>query len=215
MRLTATDYAQHIMLEMRRPRSSPPIPTIPTRYVSHLAQRLPRVTNKPPFRAMGETLQLDEEFAGAIFTYALTEMGKRGHQFSLSNVVSVFHEQTGIPLTAESVSGLYIDNWALCPMRVAAPPNMIVKLNKRQWEQALGPLTVSAFCSLFLSGLGDSGKCNHIAQLSNRVCLVLIPLTTFRTQQPVLCDATHQAIHAADRAYRAISDVMASPTLQL
>ena len=164
---------------------------------------------------MGETLQLDEEFAGAIFNCAITEMTKRGHQCSLSSALSIFNEQTGTSLTADSLSGLYIDNWALCPMRVAAPPNMIVKLNKRQWEQALGPLTVSAFCSLFLSGLGDSGKCNHVAQLSNRVCLVLIPLTTFRTQQPVLCDATHRAIHAADRAYRAISDVLASPTLQL
>lgn len=206
MRITATDYSQHILLELRRPREAPPLSTILTRYVSHMAQKLPRVNCKTPLIVTETTLQLNEAVAHAMLADAIAAMAKRGYQFGITDVVSIYHQQAGIEVTPETKSGIYIDSWALCPVRVDVNPNLVMKLSKSQWQNALGAMRVTDFCARFLSGLGEAGKCEHVAQLSNRLCVVLVPLTTFRTKQLVRCDVTHQAIHEADRTYRAITD---------
>lgn len=151
-------------------------------------------------------MQLNEAVAHALFDDALAAMAKRGYKFGLADAVSIYHQQAGLALTPETKSGIYIDSWALCPVRVDVDPHLVLKLSKSQWKNALGSMRVTDFCARFLSGLGESGKCEHVAQLSNRLCLVLVPLTTFRVKKFVRCDATHQAIHEADRVYRAITD---------
>lgn len=204
MRITATDYSQHILLEMRRPDSAPPISTISTKYVSHLATALPRLTCKTPLVLNDAALQLDPTFVDALFADAVISAAARGYDVTLADVVSLYHQQTGELLTPATKHGIYLDHWALCPARVAVDRRYVVKMTARQWELTLGPFPVAEFCIRYLSGLSAVRDCTHLAQLSKRLCLVVLPLTTFRIPNAVRCDITHQAIHRVDRITRSM-----------
>lgn len=206
MPLTATDYAQHILLEMRSTTTSP-LSTIPTRYVSHYGSRLPKsLGSRPPIQLNGSYIKLSEHVADALFADAVSAMSARGHRVDFSDALSTYNQQTGIKLDPSRKSDLYIDNWGVYPVKIAEQlPALTLKMSKRQWTEALGNLCPAAFRELFLTHLSPA-PLHHVAQLSNRYCIALIPLTTFRTAKLQTCDLTHKAIHEADRAYRTLNN---------
>lgn len=209
-------YAQHILIEMRRPMNAPPLETQHTPYVSVMARRIkPLVGNKKsPLHRDGTRLTVSPHLASAVYEDARKSLECRGHTVSHSDIVSLYHEHAKVTVTPETLGDVYIDFWGIMPMKATTLTEYAMKMNERQWVEMMDGMSLSTFIELFLRNFENSTDCVSVAQLCNRFCFVLIPLTTFRVKTPVLCDATYRAIHAADRVTRTFGELV-PPILEI
>lgn len=209
----STQYAHHIWIEMRRPANEPPIPTMPTTYVSCMVRKMRSLVGKksPLFRD-GDRLAVSPHFAAQVFQSAKLLLNERGYNFDTPDLVSLYHEQTKQVVTESTLFDAYIDCWGIMPSKATTMTDYAMRLTEKQWLEMLDGMTVETFVSHFLHHFENSAGCVSAAQLSKRFCFVFVPLTTFRIKQPVCCDKTHQAIHEADRVIRSL-EPLAPPIL--